>query len=380
MTLIQPEVGISIIPGKLFLHCFHQKPRDTISDHYFLFDEIQSIVFDPLSRENGPSTLPNIFHFINLMKEKLNKINKQIHICCSLGSISRVNCIYMICLFLILEKDYVMQVIKQQANKTYPSKYSKPKPRPLPNVDDPLTLFDDVYPKIEEYEDAIASPFTISIRDALNGFIRGTKNGWFDMGTFNSDEYNFYIAPENGFMTWVVPKRLLVLSAPGYADSPPLFDMLPLFRKWRIRTIVNFASESRGFEDLVRVGIEYFTLDCAHDSLPSLSEVKQFCEICDKGDAVAICSMNGLGRGPMFAALWLVNTYGFPPKEAIGWVRSVRQGSIYGVQHEFIMRYERSIHPQQTVLTVAKNSPRSKSRSVTSRLATTGRMVANMKR
>jgi hypothetical protein len=37
------------------------------------------------------------------------------------------------------------------------------------------------------------------------------------------------LALENGFMTWVVPGRLVVLAAPGIADSPLLFDMLPLF-------------------------------------------------------------------------------------------------------------------------------------------------------
>jgi hypothetical protein len=36
------------------------------------------------------------------------------------------------------------------------------------------------------------------------------------------------LAPKNGFMTWVVPGRLVVLTAPGIADSPLLFDMLPL--------------------------------------------------------------------------------------------------------------------------------------------------------
>ena len=343
MSLIQPEVGINIIPGKLFLHCFHKKPLDTISDHYFLFDSLSNCIFEPMSRENGPSILPQIFEFINLLKDKLNKINKQIHICCSLGSISRVNCIFMICIFLILEKNFILQIINLQSNKSYPSKYSKPKKRFLPNFEEPLNIFKDIYPKIEDYEDAIASPFTITISDALNGFIKAFNLGWFN--NFNINIYNFYLLPENGFMTWIVPNKLLVLSAPGYGDSPSLFDMLPLFRKWHIKTIVNFASESRGFEDLIRVGINYITFDVAHESLPNLNDILTFCDLCNKNEPVAICSMNGLGRGPMFSALWLVHSFGFKSKEAIGWIRNVRQGSIYGLQQDFIVRMERIFHP-----------------------------------
>jgi hypothetical protein len=211
-----------------------------------------------------------------------------------------------------------------------------------------LTIFQGIYPSIEEYQDATASPFTLHISDAIAGVMKAVSLNWFDWRNFDTDVYNFYLAPENGFMTWVVPNRLLVLSAPGIADAPLLFDMLPLFRKWRLRTVVSFAAEARGFEDLQRVGIGRMTLDCASDSLPAVSEVMKFIELCDKGGAVAISSLNGLGRGPMFSAIWLVHSFGFSPKEAIGWVRTVRQGAIYGVQQDFVVRMDRAFHPAVT--------------------------------
>lgn len=346
MSLIKPDLGITIIPGKLFLHCFHKKPSDTISDHYFMFDQLANVVFVPISRENGPPNLPQITAFIAILKNKLNKINKQIHLCCSLGSESRVNCIYLLCTFILLERDFIQLLLSQQANKSYPSKYAKPKPRKMPDFNNPLSIFAGIYPPIEEYQDATASPFTLSIADSLAGFMKAVQLGWFNLQKFDVDSYNFYLAPENGFMTWIVPNRLLVLSAPGIADSPLLFDLLPLFRKWRIKTVVSFSTEARGFEDLTRVGIDWLTLDCASDSLPSFSDVMKFIELCDKGGAVAICSLNGLGRAPMFGAIWLVHSFGFSPKEAIGWVRSVRQGAIYGIQQDFIVRIDRSFHPQ----------------------------------
>lgn len=311
-----------------------------------MFDELKNVIFEPISRENGPSILPQVSAFIQVLKDKLTRINKQIHICCSLGSESRVNCIFLLCLFVLLERDFVNHILEQQANKTYPSKYAKPKPRVRPDYDHPLTIFAGIYPPIEEYQDATASPFTLNIADAVAGVVKAVSKGWFNHRTFDTDSYNFYLAPENGFMTWVVPNRLVVLSAPGIADAPLMFDMLPLFRKWRIRTVVSFAAESRGFEDLARVGINRMTLDCASDCLPSVTEVMKFIELCDKGDAVAVCSLNGLGRGPMFAAVWLVHSFGFTPKEAIAWLRTVRQGAIYGVQQDFIMRMDRTFHPQ----------------------------------
>jgi cell division cycle 14 len=313
-----------------------------------MFDECKLSVFEPISRENGPSILPQISSFLGILREKLTRINKQIHVCCSLGSESRVNCIFLICLFLLLEKDLVGLIVEQQANKVYPSKYAKPKPRPRPDFEHPLTIFQGIYPSIEDYDDATASPYTLQLSDVLGGVMKAVSLGWFDWQTFDTALYNFYLAPENGFMTWVVPGRLLVLSAPGIADSPLIFDMLPLFRKWRIGVVVSFAAEARGFEDLSRVGIERLTLDCASDNLPPVSEVMKFMELCDSGRTIAICSLNGLGRGPMFSAIWLVHSFGFSPKEAIGWVRTVRQAAIYGVQQDFIVRMDRAFHPQVT--------------------------------
>jgi hypothetical protein len=116
---------------------------------------------------------------------------------------------------------------------------SKPKARVRRDYEHPLTIFAGIYPSIEEYQDATASPFTLSIGDAVAGVMKVVLLGWFDYRHFNSDVYNFYLAPENGFMTWVV------LAAPAIADSPLLFDMLPLFRKVRIPTVVTFATEAR---------------------------------------------------------------------------------------------------------------------------------------
>jgi hypothetical protein len=39
--------------------------------HYFMFDDLRTVSFAPISRENGPSTLPQIAAFINLLHEKL---------------------------------------------------------------------------------------------------------------------------------------------------------------------------------------------------------------------------------------------------------------------------------------------------------------------
>ena len=346
MSLIKPELGIPVIPGRLFLHCFHKKPKDTICDHYFMFDDLKDVRFEPISRENGPSSLPQIAAFMSILKEKMTKSAKIIHICCSLGSESRVNCIFLLCLFLLLEKDFLQSVLKEQETKTKPSRLSKTKPRVQPDYNNPLTIFAGIYPPLEEYQDATASPFTMNVADAVSGVMKAVGLGWFNYKKFDAETYNFYQAPENGFMTWVVPKRLLVLTAPGIADAPLMFDMLPLFRKWNIKTVVSFSGEARGFEDLSRVGIGHVTLECASDALPAVPELMKFIELCDRGEAVAVCSLNGLGRGPMFSAIWLVHSFGFTAKEAIGWVRAVRQGAIYGVQQDFILRMDRSFHPQ----------------------------------
>jgi hypothetical protein len=177
MALIKPEMGITIIPGKLLLRCLHKQPRDSICDHYFMFDDLRTVSFAPISLDTGPSTLPQIAAFINLLHEKLLHINKQIHVCCSLGSESRVNCIFQIWLFLLLEKDLVGSILDQQANKVYPSKSAKPKGRVRPDYEHPLRIFAGTYPSIEEYQDATVSPFTLSIADAVARVMKAVSLG-----------------------------------------------------------------------------------------------------------------------------------------------------------------------------------------------------------
>jgi hypothetical protein len=79
---------------------------------------------------------------------------------------------------------------------------------------------------------------------------------------------------------------------------------------------------------LIRVQIKKKTYDCTQDASPNLDDDFNFCEICDLGESVAICSSLEFGRESTFAALWLMHTFGFTAKEVIGWIRVVRQGSI----------------------------------------------------
>jgi hypothetical protein len=66
---------------------------------------------------------------------------------------------------------------------------------------------------MEEYDETSGSSFRLSIADVFAGIRKATNLVWYDNSAFNSDEYNFYLRPENGFITWVVPNRLLVMAA-----------------------------------------------------------------------------------------------------------------------------------------------------------------------
>lgn len=352
MTLLKPGKGVTVIPGKLFLHVLNIIPEDSHTDHYFVIDTIPSVTFKSISRETGPTILPQITAFIILIKEKLARVNKLIHICCDLGPSSRVNTILQLCLFLILEKKTVDSIIQKQTTRVSTFKYVKP--RVFPDFQNPLSIFQSVYPPMEQYEDTAGSDFSLSIDDVLAGIRKESNLGWYNPFNFDTEEFYFYLQPENGFMSWIVPHRLLVMAAPGVGEAPLLFDMLPLLRKWKITTIVNFGNEGRGFEDLFRVQITKKTYDCTQDSVPSIEDGFSFCEICDGGQPVAICSLAGYGRGPTFAALWLMHSFGFTAKEAIGWIRSVRQGSIYGTQQEFLTKMEKTFRnppakPRKTI-------------------------------
>ena len=55
---------------------------------------------------------------------------------------------------------------------------------------------------------------TLKIIDCLRGLERALHHGWFDINTFNLNEYEHYEKVEGGDLNWIIPNKFLAFSNP----------------------------------------------------------------------------------------------------------------------------------------------------------------------
>ena len=86
-------------------------------------------------------------------------------------------------------------------------------------------------------------------------------------------------------------------------------------------------------------GIRCLHIDLGDDSIPPPRAVLAFLDAVTAADgAVAVHCTEGLGRTGTLAAAHLMAAHGFSAREAIGWLRVVRPGSVIGAQQHFLCR------------------------------------------
>ncbi len=186
--------------------------------------------------------------------------------------------------------------------------------------------------------------------------MRPTSDGelW---GDINILEYRHYDSPCNGDFHAVVPGRLIAFKGPrdlggeAYRDdasggrcfSPAFYaDLLAADFGVAAAVRLNEAEYDAGaFEER---GIRHHHLrfdDCA---CPPPAVARAFLAAADAavggGGAVAVHCRAGLGRTGTLIALYMMRSLGFGAREAMGWLRVMRPGSVIGPQQHFLCAVE----------------------------------------
>eukprot|EP00960_Hanusia_phi_P026137 746087-Hanusia_phi.AAC.10 len=92
-------------------------------------------------------------------------------------------------------------------------------------------------------------------------------------------------------------------------------------------------------------GIEHVDLYFDDCTVPPPQIVVRFLQVVERTEGVvAIHCKAGLGRTGTLIGLYLMKAYGFTAREAIGWMRVVRPGSVIGVQQQFMADQEATMH------------------------------------
>jgi cell division cycle 14 len=208
--------------------------------------------------------------------------------------------------------------------------------------------------KMEMYRDAQATTATFRLKliDCWGGLERACGLGW--VGQYDLDEYLHYSNPLEGDMHAIIPDKLIAFRGPVELDGEeyrdvggvrffsPAFYVGPLL-DMGVTTVIRLNSEPYDPAPFEAAGMLCLHLDLDGGGVLPPVAVAAFLDAASSaargdGGAVAVHCREGLGRTGTMAAAQLMAGHGFSAREAMGWLRIVRPGSVVGSQQHFLCR------------------------------------------
>lgn len=338
---------IEIVPKRLLFSVLRNQPRNFPNVTYFSVEGDPQFQYHGFFEDFGPPSLLQLYKFAAMMEDKLNSTNKAIHYYTSMNPMTKPNAVMYLTFFrmvhLNMDPDKAYEPMKGIANTLYPFR-------------DASTL---------------PSTFDLKVIDVLSGIYQAIQNDWFDFKTFDAVKWEKHEEPEQGDLNWIIPGKLLACASP-YSFSPlpggikvatPNI-LLPIFKDLNIKHIVRLNKQYYDSFLFTDEGFKFTELYFPDGSIPPLDVVDKWLEIIEGDDSVAVHCKAGLGRTGTLIGCYLIKNYGFTAKEAIGWIRVCRPGSVIGPQQGFLQEFYNLLIKQNDCIETPIHPPMS-SREIT---------------
>ena len=294
------------------------------------------ISYDPFCDDFGPMNMACIADFISQLSDELAKNER-----CRLvylvddGKRSLTNAVFLLGSYMILARGA--------------------------SIDDVDECFSWLKPdQFEDYRDATHTlpTFRLSLVDCWRGLEKGVRLGWVAppdehddefWGMIDIAEYKHNDSPINADLHEVVPGKFVAFRGPqdlagaeyeddshGFRRFSPSFYVDTL-KDHGVTTVVRLNEaryDAAAFEEHnIRV-VELEFDDC---TAPPPHIVTAFLAAADADDgAVAVHCKAGLGRTGTLIGVWMMLRRGFTAREAMGWLRIMRPGSVIGEQQHYL--------------------------------------------
>ena len=335
------EVGASTC--RIFLSQINGAPQEVTS---YCVLKTNEFPYHPFCDDFGPMNFLAIVQFIESLDQKIKHGNAEAVVCtASEGRRAFTNAAFLLGAYMLLTLKMTSQAVAERFSA----------------VDSDL---------FEPYRDATnhTPDFGLTLIDCWSGIQRAMGEQWLARpsssgsrvwGRINVDEYAHYDDPLNADLHEIIPGKLVAFRTPRslsgavYRDArggvrhfaPTYF--LPIFGELGVSDVVQLNPARYDPADFTAAGIAHHNL-AFDDCVPPLDNLRRFlAAVAAAPGAVAVHCESGLSRTGTLIAVYMMKHHSFTAREAMGWLRVMRPGSVLGDQQHYLLAVERRLQQQR---------------------------------
>ena len=229
------------------------------------------------------------------------------------------------------------------------------------NPDQVYQCFYCVQPWLISYRDVSPGKqnFCLHLIDCWEGLWRAKQLSWlsFEAGRFELADYEHCDSPLNADLHEVVPGKFVAMRGPRRLAGGQAFENTPggtrdfspayyadILLQYDVQVVVRLNEPHYDVADWASEGLALADLPFDDCATPPPAVVAAFLAIAEGvPGAVAVHCHAGLGRTGTLIALYMMKHHGFTARQAMGWLRIVRPGSVIGPQQQFLCDSEGTI-------------------------------------